>query len=73
MKILIKKDVISQGGWRKEGEIHNLDDKLARHYIKKGIGVEYNEDVPAQYKEEKVEKETKESKAPKKRVTKKAK
>jgi hypothetical protein len=65
MKILIKKDVISQGGWRKEGEIHNLDDKLARHYIKKGIGVEY--------KEEKVEKETKESKAPKKRVTKKAK
>ena len=70
MKILIKKDVISQGGWRKEGEIHDLDDKIARHYIKKGIGVEHKEE---EKKEEKAPKKTKEAKAPKKRITKKAK
>jgi len=70
MKILIKKDVISQGGWRKEGEIHDLDDKLARHYIAKGIGVEHTE---AEKKEEKAVKETKQAKAPRKRTTKKAK
>lgn len=70
MKILIKKDVISQGGWRKEGEIHDLDDKLGRHYIAKGIGIAYETPV---VKEEKATKETKEAKAPKKRVTKKSK
>lgn len=69
MKILIKKDVISgQDGWRREGEIHDLDAKLANHYIKRGIGVPAEE-----VKEEKAKVETKEEKAPKKRATKKAK
>jgi hypothetical protein len=65
MKILIKKSVISSNGWRNEGEIHDLDDKLAKHYLAKGIGVEY--------KEEKAKKETKEAKTPRKRTTKKTK
>jgi hypothetical protein len=65
MKVLILKDVYSSEGWRKEGEIIIMDDKTARHYIKKGIGVEH--------KEEKIVKETKEAKQPKKRTTKKAK
>lgn len=65
MKILIKKSVISSNGWRNEGEIHELDEKLAKHYINKGIGVEH--------KEEKAKKETKEAKTPRKRTTKKAK
>jgi len=69
MKILIKKDVISgQDGWRREGEIHDLDTKLANHYIKRGIGV-----LAEEVKEEKAEVETKEEKAPRKRATKKAK
>lgn len=67
MKIQILKDVMSKNGWRKEGEIHELTQKEANHYIKKGIGVEYVE------KEVKAEKETKEAKAPRRRVTKKAK
>jgi hypothetical protein len=72
MKILIKKDVISgQDGWRREGEIHDLEPKLANHYIKRGIGV-IAEEVK-EVKEEKVKVETKEAKAPKKRATKKAK
>lgn len=62
MKIKMIKDVYSGAGWRKEGEILELDPKIARQYIIKGIGVEY--------KEEKVVKETKEAKAPKKRTTK---
>jgi len=65
MKILIKKDVYSSNGWRKEGDIVELDNKTANNYIIKGIGIEY--------KEVKVEKETKEAKAPKRRTTKKAK
>ncbi len=56
------KDVYSGTGWRKEGDILELDPKVARHYMIKGIGVEY--------KEEKQVKETKEAKAPKKRTTK---
>jgi hypothetical protein len=69
MKIKILKDVISgQDGWRREGEIHDLEPKLANHYIKRGIGVAAEE-----VKEEKAEVETKEAKAPKKRATKKAK
>jgi len=72
MKILIKKDVISgQDGWRREGEIHDLEPKLANHYIKRGIGVLAKEAV--EVKEEKAKVETKEAKAPKKRATKKAK
>lgn len=67
MKIKVLKDVMSKNGWRKEGEIYELSQKDANHYIKKGIGVEYVE------KEEKAAKETKEAKAPRKRVTKKAK
>lgn len=71
MKILIKKDVISgQEGWRREGEIHDLEPKLYNHYIKRGIGVPYEEPVA---KQEKAKPETKEAKAPKKRTTKKAK
>lgn len=75
MKILIKKDVISgQDGWRREGEIHDLEPKLANHYIKRGIGV-LAEDVKEvkEVKEVKAKVETKEAKAPKKRATKKAK
>ena len=62
MKIKIIKDVYSGTGWRKEGEVIEMDPKTARHYIIRGIGIEY--------KEEKVAKETKEAKAPKNRTTK---
>jgi hypothetical protein len=62
MKISIIKEVYSSDGWRKEGDLVDLDPKVARHYIQKGIGVEY--------KEEKIVRETKEVKAPKKRITK---
>ena len=62
MKIKIIKDVYSGSGWRKEGEILEMDQKTARHYLIRGIGVEY--------KEEKAVKETKEAKTPKKRITK---
>jgi len=62
MKIKIIKDVYSGAGWRKEGEILEMDPKTARHYIIRGIGIEH--------KEEKVAKETNEAKAPKKRTTK---
>lgn len=62
MKIKILKDVYSNGGWRKEGQVYTLDSKTAKHYIAKGIGIEY--------KEEKAKKETKENKAVKKRTTK---
>ena len=65
MKVLIKKDVYSSQGWRKEGDIVELDHKTASHYLKKGIGVEY--------KEEKPKRETKEAKTPRKRTTKKSK
>lgn len=56
MKIKIIKEVFSNGSFRKEGEVYNLEPKVARHYINKGIGVEV--------KEEKIEKQTKEEKAP---------
>lgn len=62
MKIKIIKDVYSSVGWRKIGDIVTLDPKVARHYLDKGIGIEY--------KEEKAPKQTKESKEVKKRVTK---
>ena len=62
MKIQIIKDVYSGSSWRKEGEIIEMDHKTARHYIVRGIGIEY--------KEEKIAKETKEAKDPKKRITK---
>lgn len=65
MKILILKDVYSSAGWRKEGDIVELDEKTGNHYLKKGIGIKH--------KEEKIKKETKEAKVPKKRTTKKAK
>jgi hypothetical protein len=65
MKILIKKDVYSSAGWRREGDIVELDNKTYQHYLNKGIGVEY--------KEQKIEKETKEAKTPRRRTTKKAK
>ena len=62
MKIQIIKEVYSGSGWRKEGDIIEVDPKIGRHYLIRGIGVEY--------KEEKVAKETKEAKTPKKRTTK---
>ena len=62
MKIKVLKDVYSSKGWRKEGDIIDLDPKIARHYLIKGIGIEV--------KEEKATKETKEAKTPKKRTTK---
>ena len=62
MKIKIIKDVYYGAGWRKVGDILEMDPKTARHYIIKGIGIEH--------KEEKATKETKEAKAPKKRTTK---
>jgi hypothetical protein len=62
MKIKMTRDVYSGPGWRKEGDVIDLDPKIAKHYIRKGIAIEY--------KEEKAAKETKEAKAPKKRVTK---
>jgi len=65
MKIKILKDVYSSNGWRHIGEVHDLDNKTAKHYLSKGIGIEY--------KEEKAVKETKENKKVSKRTTKKAK
>ena len=62
MKIQIIKDVYSGTGWRKEGDIIEVDPKTARHYLIRGIAIEY--------KEEKIVKETKEAKTPKKRTTK---
>lgn len=65
MKILMTRDVYSSAGWRKEGEVVELDQKTATHYLNKGIGIEFKEAKP--------EKETKEAKTPRKRTTKKAK
>jgi hypothetical protein len=62
MKVKIIKEVYSQAGWRREGEIVELDPKTGRHYLAKGIAIEH--------KEEKAKKETKEAKAPRKRTTK---
>ena len=69
MKIKILKDVYTSKGWRYTGEVHDLDNKTAKHYLSKGIGIEYK----IEYKEEKAVKETKENKKVSKRTTKKAK
>ncbi len=61
MKIKMIKQVYSSQGFRNEGDIINLDPKTARHYINRGLGIEF--------KEEKIEKETKEFK-PKRKYTK---
>jgi len=61
MKIKKLKTVFSTSGFRNEGEVHDIDPKTARHYISRGIGIEF--------KEEKIEKETKEFK-PKRKYTK---
>ncbi len=61
MKIKMIKQVYSSQGFRNEGDIINLDPKTARHYINRGLGIEF--------KEEKIEKETKELK-PKRKYTK---
>lgn len=65
----MKKSVLSSEGWRWEEKVYDVDNKVASDYIKKGIGVEFVEDV----KEEKKVKETKENKVARKRTTKKAK
>lgn len=59
------KDVVSTKGWRYEGQIYELDSKIAKHYLSRQIGIEV--------KEEKAAKQTKENKTAKKRTTKKAK
>ncbi len=69
MKILMKKSVLSSDGWRWEEKVYDIDNKVASDYIKKGIGVEFVEQV----KEEKKAKETKENKVARKRTTKKSK
>lgn len=71
MKVILLKDVYSTNGWRREGEIIDLEGKELRHYLAVGIAAEYEAKTEA--KEEKVEVETKEAKAPRKRNTKKAK
>lgn len=65
----MKKSVLSSEGWRWEEKVYDVDNKVASDYIKKGIGVEFVEQV----KEEKKVQETKENKVAKKRTTKKAK
>jgi|SaaInlStandDraft_1057018.scaffolds.fasta_scaffold58299_1 hypothetical protein len=65
MKIKMLKDVVSTKGWRYEGQIYELDAKIAKHYLSRQIGIEV--------KEEKAAKQTKENKTAKKRTTKKAK
>jgi len=70
MKVILLKDVFSVEGWRKEGEVVNLEGKELRHYLAVEIAKPYEE---PKVKEEKATKETKEAKAPQKRATKKAK
>tara|TARA_S200002703_G_scaffold159808_2_gene174833 strand:+ start:1720 stop:1932 length:213 start_codon:yes stop_codon:yes gene_type:complete len=70
MKVILLKDVYSVQGWRKEGEVVDLEGKELRHYLAVEIAKPYEEVTP---KEQKAPKETKEAKAPAKRTTKKAK
>ncbi len=70
MKVILLKDVFSVDGWRKEGEIVDLDGKELRHYLAVEIAKPYEE---PKSKEEKAPKKTKEAKAPAKRTTKKRK
>lgn len=70
MKVILLKDVFSVDGWRKEGEVVELDGKELRHYLAVEIAKPYEESKP---KEEKAPKATKEAKAPAKRTTKKRK
>lgn len=65
MKVIIQKDVISGAGWRREGDIINLEGKELTHYLNKGIAIEHKEEKAAK-------KETKQAKAPAKRTTKKS-
>ena len=65
----MKKSVLSSEGWRWEEKVYDVDNKVASDYIKKGIGVEFVEEV----KEEKKVQETKENKVARKRTTKKSK
>jgi hypothetical protein len=68
MKIKIIKEVYTQNGWRREGDIVTLDPKTTRYYLNKGIAVEHTEKEAI--KEAKPVKETKEAKGPRKRATK---
>jgi len=68
MKIEIIKEVYTQSGWRREGDILELDPKTTRYYLNKGIAIEYVE--KAEVKQAKPKVETKEAKAPRKRTTK---
>lgn len=70
MKVILLKDVFSVEGWRKEGDVVELEGKELRHYLAVEIAKPYEE---SESKEEKAPKATKEAKAPKKRTTKKAK
>ena len=68
MKIKIIKEVYTQKGWLREGDVVELDPKVTRHYLAKGIGVEQKAKTEA--KEAKAAIETKEAKTPRKRTTK---
>jgi len=70
MKVILLKDVFSVEGWRKEGEVVELEGKELRHYLAVEIAKPLDE---SKSKEEKAPKATKEAKAPRKRTTKKAK
>ena len=69
MKVILLKDVFSVEGWRKEGEVVELEGKELRHYLAVEIAKPLDE---SKSKEEKAPKATKEAKAPRKRTTKKA-
>mgnify|MGYP000085436694 CR=1 FL=1 len=71
MKVILLKDVFSVQGWRKEGEVIDLEGKELRHYLAVEIAKPYEE--AKKVKEVKAPKVTKEAKAPAKRTTKKAK
>jgi hypothetical protein len=59
MKVKMLKDVYSSKGWRKENEIHDVEDKVARQYIAKNIAIEHKEEkIVKETKEEKTEKRT---------------
>lgn len=74
MLVKILKDVYSVNGWRKEGEIVELEGRELRHYLAVNIAEEHKGEAKKEVKkEEKAKKETKQAKAPSKRTTKRSK
>ncbi len=72
MKVKLLKDVWSQAGWRREGEIVDLEGKELNHYLRVNIAEQWDGKSPSK-KEDKSAKETKEDKKSKKRSSKKSK